>query len=384
MSSKGRTALFVVILLGAIGLVLALTLGKRSTSGPAVRMGAVLFLTGDAKSYGEQFRDGAQLAVNEINGSPDGPVEVIYYDSEGNKDLGLEKLKTLKERDKVRFVAEIMGSGVGLNAIPYITENRMLTLSGVNTSPDFSAHTSPYFFRIIPSDGVAAEQLARWALESGYKKGAMVYATDTWGTGLKGVLEQAYTRAGGQLVALKDSEQKQTVFQPIVSELKAAAPDVVFLVMYPREAGLLLKEAKKQGFKSRFMGTDNFTGSELAQVGGDAVDGVMFVLPSANTGGSEPSRRFQQLYKTAYGTAKEPPLFSVMGYDCVRLMAKVIKESGGDVEKAKQLLAATRYEGASGPIAFNEWHDVVIKDYARKVYAYDVAAKSARATDFVR
>lgn len=384
MSSRGRTASFIVILIGAAGLVLYLTLGGRAPSSAPIRMGSVLFLTGDAKSYGEQFRDGAQLAVDEINGSQGGPVEIIYYDSEANKDLGLEKLKALKERDKIDFVTEIMGTGVATNALPYITQNKMLTLSGVNTGPEFSTKGGPYFFRIIPSDGVAAEQLARWALDSGYKRGAIVYCTDTWGTGLKGVLEKAYTAAGGQLVAVKDSELKQTVFQPVVSELKGGTPDVVFMVMYPREAALLLKEAKKQSFKPRFMGTDNLTGSEFAQIGGDAIDGVMFLQPSGNSRNSEVWLRFSRLYQNTHGAGKEPPLFTIMGYDCVHLMAEVIRQSAGDVEKARERLAAIRYEGASGSIAFDGNHDVVVKDYAKKVYSYEQAARAARAMDFTR
>lgn len=382
MSSKSRIALFIVVVVAAIGLTLLVTIGRRNRFPNKIRMGSVLFLTGDAKSYGEQFRDGAQLAVNELNSSGQGPVEIIYYDSEGNKDLAVEKLQALRERDKINFIAEIMGSGVALNTLPYITQNKMLTLSGVNTSADFTAKPSPYFFRIIPSDGVAAIQVAKWAIDSGYKKGAIVYSTDTWGTGLKGVLEKAYSDLGGELVGVKDSEQKQSIFQPTVSELRTRAPDVVFLVMYPREAALLLKESKKQGFKTHFMGTDNFTGSELAQIGGEAVDGVMFVIPSSTDATSTVSKRFRELYNKAYGAGKEPPLFTIMGFDCVQLMAKTIKESNGDVEKARAILAATKYDGASGPIAFDNNHDVVVKDYARKVYVYDGTSQLAKAADF--
>lgn len=386
MSSRGKTVVFVVILAAAAALVLFITLGKRERSNSSIRLGSVLILTGNFKSYGEQFRDGAQLAVNEINNSdPQGPkVEISFYDSEGNKDLAIEKLKTIKERDKTNFVVEIMGSGVAIDALPFITQNKMLVISGVNTLPAFSSKAGPYFYRIIPSDGVASEQLARWAIDSGYKRGAIVYATDTWGKGLKEVLENTYRSLGGELVAVKDSEQKQTLFQPIVSELKEKSPDVVFLVMYPTEAGLLLKEAKKQGFKTHFMGTDNFTGSELAQTGGDAVDGVMFVQPSSEKDPSPATSRLRELYQKTNGGGKEPTLFTIMGYDCVQLMVKTIREANGDVEKARQILASTDYTGASGHITFDKNHDVVVKDYARKLYTYDAANRLAKAVDFAR
>jgi branched-chain amino acid transport system substrate-binding protein len=386
MSSKGKTVVFIGIVAVAIALVLYVTLGKRTPPGANIRIGSVLILTGDFKSYGEQFRDGAKIAVDEINNSdPKAPqVEISFYDSEGNKDLANEKLKTIKERDGTNFVVEIMGSEVGLNAIDFITQNKLLVLSGVNTSTDFSSKAGPYFFRIIPSDGVASEQLARWAIDSGYKKAAIVYSTDKWGSGLKDVLENTYKSLGGNIVAVKDTEKKQTIFQPIVSELKDKSPDVVFLVMYPTEAGLLLKEAKKQRIRTHFMGTDNFTGSELAQVGGDAVDGVMFVQPSSEKNQSPPAQRLRELYQKTYGAGKEPALFTIMGYDCVHLMVKTIREANGDVEKSREILASTNYEGASGRIAFDKNHDVVVKDYTRKIYVYDGANKMAKATDFTR
>lgn len=386
MSPNRKTVAFLAILVVVISVVLFITLRQRTNTGSPIRLGSVLILTGDFKSYGEQFRDGAKLAVDEINranaGTPQ--LEISFYDSEGNKDLAVEKLKTIKERDGTNFVVEVMGSGLALNALPFITENKMLVLSGVNTTPDLSTKGSPYFFRIIPSDGIASEQLARWAIDAGYKKAAIVYATDTWGTGLKGVLENTYKSLGGTLVFVKDSEQKQTIFQPIVTELKEKSPDVVFLVMYPTEAGLLLKEAQKQGLRTKFMGTDNFTGAELAQIGGAAVDGVMFVQPISEKSQSPAVQKFRDAYTKTYGGDKEPSLFTIMGYDCVQLMVKTIKEADGDVERAKDILAAAEYDGVSGRIAFDQNHDVKVKDYVRRIYAYDPVNKSAKVTDFLK
>lgn len=386
MSSKRRAVIFAGVLVTAIGLILAITLYRKDNPSSTIKLGSVLILTGEYKSYGEQFRDGAQLAVDEINQSErnQSPVQIIFYDSEGNKDLAEEKLKTLKERDNVHFVTEVMGTDQALNSIDYITKNKMLLVSGVNTGPELTTQGGPYFFRIIPSDGVASQQLARWAIDSGYRKGAIIHATDKWGTGLKQVLEKTYKDFGGELVLVKDSQAGQSIFQPIVTELKGKSPDVVFLVMYPREAGLLLKEARKQAFKTHFMGTDNFTGSELVQVGGDAVDQVMFVVPGAGQNRAESYQKFIDSYKRAYGSEKEPPLFTIMGYDCVQLMVQAIKASNGDVDKAREYLSTVKYEGISGPIAFDNNHDVIVKDYARKIYIADGSKQIAKSADYSR
>lgn len=387
MPLNKKNVLFVVLLVLIVGLVLTITSVKRETPTSHISLGSVLILSGDFKSYGEQFRDGAQLAVDEINEksqSDETAVEVTFYDSEANKALAVEKLKALKERDKINFVIEIMGSGIALHTVPYITQNRMLVFSGVNTSPDLTLQGGPYFYRIIPSDGVASQQIARWALDLGNSKGAIVYATDSWGTGLKTVLEKTYEQLGGEFVSIRDSELKQNIFQPIVSALKATSPDVVFLILYPREAALFLKEAKKQGFKTNFMGTDNFTGSELVEVGGDAVEGARFVIPGTEEKLSGAKRRFLELYHRDYGPEKEPALFTIMGYDCVHLAVRVIRESNGKVEKAREILSAIRFEGVSGPIAFDENNDVKVQNYTKKIYVYDKVNNTCKAVDVAK
>lgn len=382
MDNRSKKKIFWVILFIVAVLLVTITLVQKKPSNFEIRLGSIQVLTGDAKSYGEQLRDGVNLAVKEINGtSSESKVEVVIYDSENNKDLALEKLKALKERDKINFVADVMSSGIALNAMPYITKNKMLFISAVNTSPELT-NISPYFYRIIPSDGASSEQLAKWAIEMGYKTAALLHATDVWGTGLKNVLGNKYKELGGSIVYVKDADPKQTIFKPVVSELIEKRPDVVFLVMYPREAALLLKEARKQGFTSHFMGTDNFTGSELIQVGGDAVDGVMFVTPGQESRKSERYKHFLSLYQTTFKTDKNPPLFTMMGYDMIHLIATVAKDAEADVEKARDILAKINFDGVSGKIAFDKNHDVIVKDYSRKILVFDKQKKSYEAVDF--
>jgi len=346
-----------------------------------VRFGSVLILSGDFKSYGEQFRDGATLAVNNIN-QDEKKLDVLFYDSQGNKELAIQKLKTLKEVDKVDFVTEIMGTGIALNAIPYITKNKMLVLSGVNTGPDFTIDGGPYFYRTIPSDGVAAQQLAKWALELKYDEGVIVYSTDVWGSGLKKILEKTYTDLGGKLNSVEATEMNQTIFQPVISKLKQTKPKVVFLLMYPKDAGLFLKEARKQKFDSNFMGTDNFTGTELAEIAGKAVERVMFVLPNTDQSKSEQSQEFIQLYKKSYGDEKEPSLFTLMGFDCVNMMYQVFNRANGDTDKAREILSSIEYQGVSGQVSFDRNNDVVVKEFSRKIFEFNKSTNQSDIKDF--
>jgi len=381
MEQKKRRRLFYSIV-GVMAVLLAAIFIWTNTPRYSVRLGSILWLTGEYRSYGEQFQEGANLAMSEIDKNNDHELEIKFYDSEANKDKALEKLKILKEVDKIDFVVEIMGSGLALNAIPYVTESKMLVISGVNTSPYFTLQHPKYFFRIIPSDGVAAQQLVNWAMDLSAQKAALIYATDVWGIGLKDVVEKAYTQRGGRFVYLKDVEVNQTIYQPIVSSLKRANADVTFLIMYPKDAALLLKEAGRQNVRTRFMGTDNFTGSEVIEVGGEGVDSVLFVIPSSADTNNPKYRHFLELYNAKYGINKKPELFTMTAYDCVHLMYNAYKASDGDVEKARIYLANLDTDGATGHIKFDENNDIVVRNYARKMYLYDRKKRTATAIDF--
>ena len=119
-------------------LVIVVALPRRGAS-DTVRIGSILVLSGDYKSMGEQIRDGQTLAIDEINAVPGQKHKfaLVVYDSQGEKDVSLEKVKTF-HRDGVNFIGEIFGSGPALHCIPYVTEQNMLFLSGVDTGPDLT------------------------------------------------------------------------------------------------------------------------------------------------------------------------------------------------------------------------------------------------------
>jgi len=373
MTSNQKTKVFIGILSVIILLTLIITFIGRAPS-ENIRLGAVLFLSGEFKSYGEQFRDGARIAVDEINRnaeSDDDRVELIIYDSQANIQVARERLQTLRERDKIDYIVEIMGSGIAINTIDYITDNNMLVLSGVNTSPDFTYEGGENFFRIIPSDGVASQQLAEWSSEMGWNRTAIVYSTDVWGTGLKNVLETTLKELGSDILLVKDTEMGQSIFQPVVSDLRRVDPDVVFILLYPREAGLFMREARRQNFKTNFMGTDNLTGDEFRNVGGDAVEGVKFVIPAAERSDSPKYQHFLKMFREKYGDDRDPALFSITGYDCIHLMVETYKSANGDVDKGREYLKNVRFEGASSIIEFDQYHDVIVADYARNIFDRD-------------
>lgn len=368
MNSRTRLGLIVGALIIA-GALIYVTTAKRAPQGPAgaIRIGSILILSGEYASYGEQFRDGAVLGAaraNEERGAR--PVEIQFVDSGGVKEKARELVRTMHDRDGIRYLADIMGSPLTLDAAPEFNRLKVLTMSGTSTAPDLSWKGGDYFFRIVPSDGVASEQVAAWALSRGWKKAVVLHDTDDWGTGLTAALTRAYAAGGGTIAASLECPKGFQLFSSLAAQVAAAKPDVIFLFVYPREAGLFVKEARAAKLSTPVMGTDNFTGQEMRDLAGSALEGAMYVIPGSTQHGpafDDLRRRYQ-----ASGKHKDDPsLFVMTGYDVASILAEVARKFPDDTAAATAYLRSHTFAGASGTISFLKNGDTAVSGYQRLV-----------------
>lgn len=369
MNSRTRLGLIVASLVIVAALVYVTTTKRRTPQAPetALRIGSILILSGEYASYGEQFRDGASFGVERANEQTTARrVEIRFVDSGGVKEKARELVRTMHDRDGIRYLADIMGSPLTLDAAPEFNRLRMLTVSGTSTAPDLSWQGGKFFFRVIPSDGVASEQAAAWALSRGWKRAVILHDTDDWGAGLTAALTRTYTRSGGTIAASIECPKGFQLFPSLVAQVAAAKPDVIFLFVYPREAGLFVKEARTARVSTPIMGTDNFTGEEMRDLAGTSLEGVMYVVP----GGTQRGPAYADLlsrYRARTKRNDDPPLFVVTGYDVATILADVARRFGEDTTAAAEYLRSHTFSGASGDIAFTPTGDVVVRGYQRLV-----------------
>jgi branched-chain amino acid transport system substrate-binding protein len=157
----------------------------------------------------------------------------------------------------------------------------------------------------------------------------------------------------------------QPSFAAIVSQLKTLQPEGVFLFIYSDDGGRFLKEAQKQGLKTKFFATENFTGTKVVENAKDAVEGVMMVVPTS-TEQSESYKIFEQKYTKRFNA--KPTIFSIKGYDEVYVIYDIIKKSKSDVNQAKLLMKSYKGEGVSGKFAFDKTGEFVPGKYDRMAF----------------
>jgi len=155
-------------------------------------------------------------------------------------------------------------------------------------------------------------------------------------------------------------------YSALVSRMKAAGIDVIYLGGYQAEAGLIIRQAKEQGMRVTLIGGDALVTSEFWQITGDTGEGTLMTFPS------DPRRR-----PTAAAVVKEfkdkgidPEGYVLYTYAAVQVWAEAAaKASSTDPRKvAETLKSAGPWDSVLGPIGFDAKGDITKSDYVFYVW----------------
>jgi branched-chain amino acid transport system substrate-binding protein len=138
-----------------------------------VRVGVVLPLTGDLAAYGNNAKDGIELAAQESNGPALGPqgisVRLLVEDSKGDPQTAVSSLQKLITIDRVSCVIGDVASSPTLAMAPIANQNRVVLLSPAASSPKITK-AGEFIFRDWPSDDFEASGMAEYVKEKGYRE----------------------------------------------------------------------------------------------------------------------------------------------------------------------------------------------------------------------
>lgn len=306
------------------------------------------------EGYGVMTRRGIDLAVDEINhaGGINGvPLRIIARDDEANGARATAIAQEFVGNPDVIAVVGHVNSGAML-AAARIYDGALSAVATTASSPDLSG-VSKWTFRVISSDSLNGVILARFASRFGgdaaeLKQAAILYENDSYGRGLA----EAFRRAFRGTIISFDPIAEDVNPEPYISYLKMKQPGIVFVAGREGSALRLLREAKRQGFESVFIGGDGWQGI-VADV--EASNGA-YVGTSFNSEDPSPEvQRFVRAFRSKYQI--KPDAFAALAYDATRLLSDAIAKKGGNRnsvrEYLKSLTSANPFEGVTGPVYFN-------------------------------
>jgi branched-chain amino acid transport system substrate-binding protein len=364
--------------------------GCQQANGPGVTpIGAILPLSGENASFGTTARFAYQIAEEDAAKEGLPKIKLVYGDSKLEADLALKEFRRMSDIDKVVGFVEVTGSGVALALAPIAEKEQLPIVSGINTSPELTEKGGPYFFRVISSDAESGRVLSEWSIDSNLKRGALIYnQQNSWSTGFKSAILPAYRSRGGELsdTSVISVSDDTVDFSGAITQMKQNKPEVWFVGLMGRQAALFVKQAWEKGVTGTFIGVDNLAQTEFVQGAGPGIVNTRLALPSEIQ--SPKTKDFADRYKALSG--RDPDAIAYKAYDAYMVIAQAIKNlqafnrpiTGPNL---KDQLEKTQLEGLTGPIEFDEHHDLKKGLYDRLKYLQngekvpDVMSKSATA-----
>lgn len=333
-----------------------------------LRIGVFLPLTGEMQPYGVNAREGLVLAQEEINqrGGVNGRIiELIVLDDKGEQIETLNVVKQLVSRDGVRLLIGGLTSSGTLDAANYAKDKQVLLFSPAASHPDIPRTGFPYFIRNWQSDTLAAEAAATFAFHDlGAKKAAVLYVNNAYGQGQRNAFMRRFASLGGQITIEKGFAQDDTsVIRTLLTAIKGAAPEVIFVPAYPREYQEILLQASNLKLQVPRIATDTFEDPSLQESVKEYATNLYYVVAASPDQDYAPASdfraKYQARFKTVQGDPKQPGLVSDTAYDALHLVADAVAEVGLDPASVATAIRSRKgYRGAAGITSFTELGDV--------------------------
>src|SRR5579875_125968 len=302
--------------------------------------GAMFPLTGPAAEIGELFVRGLNMAVDEINakGGVDGwKLKPIVVDHKGTAQGGVTAMNQLVNLDRVPFVITSF-TAVGLAVQPIAAHNQVLLLNVGGTSNNLL--NKPWLYNDQVMAGPLNEPLARYMRDQKMSTAALLTSEDAYGRDDGVAFTNAWTSLGGKIVASETFPLAATDFTAQLTKIRAANPQVLYIVAVGDTQGLLVKQARALGITARMIGPLATGG--LVKVGGTAAEGFVDTGIAVDPSTSDrAARAFLNAYKAKYGQNTEWD--SGTAYEAVHVLATLIHgviAAKGDPRSGAALLKA--------------------------------------------
>ncbi|MGE5380893.1 MAG: ABC transporter substrate-binding protein [Methylocystaceae bacterium] len=334
-------------------------------TGNTIKLGVFEPLTGASAAGGQMTVEGIKLANKLYPNVLGKKVNLIIYDNKTDKTEAKNAVTRLIDKDKVVAIIGSYGSSLSMAAGDTVKSAKVPAVGDSPTNPLVTLN-NPYYFRVCFIDPFQGTVVAKYAVEQKKLKTAAIIrnVSQDYSVGLCKYFEDSFkklTNNNKAIVATLDYQDGTQDFTAQLTKVRQTKPDVIFAPGNYGDVALLIKQARELGIKQPFMGGDTLEAPEFIQVGGSAVEGVVYSTHySKDAPVTDMSKTFVTEYSKAY-KGKDPNTFAALGFDAYLVVLDAIKRAGtADSVKIRDALAATKdFKGATGIITLDKDRNAV-------------------------
>ena len=305
--------------------------GEKSSGSDSevIKIGAIGPVTGAAAVYGQAVKNGAELAVEEINaagGINGAQVEFKFEDDEHDAEKAVNAYNNLKDWGMQALLGTVTSAPcVAVGEVA--NQDNMFLLTPSGTAVECVQYDNA--FRVCFSDPMQGLESAKYIGENGLaSKVAVIYdSSDVYSTGIYEAFVKEAANQDFEVVAAEAfTSESKTDFSVQLQKAKDSGAELVFLPFYYSEASLVLKQAAGMNYNPIFFGCDGMDGI-LAVEGFDAnlANNLMFLSPFTPTSTDEAIQKFVTAFKDKYGDT--PNQFAADAYDGIYAMKAAMEKA---------------------------------------------------------
>jgi branched-chain amino acid transport system substrate-binding protein len=340
--------------------------GLRANAADPVRIGTILSVSGPAAFLGQDMKDGAQLAVDEINetgGIGGRKIAWTFYDAESQTQKAISAARRLISQDRVEIILSGGNmSGIALAIAPMAEAAKIPFVSTEGASAIVNPVAERRFvFKSTVDDYLVLQRAADYFDKKGLRKIALLADTSGFGQGateqLKVVAKERNLDAIFESFAPNDTD-----LVPQLSRIRDAGADVVICWTVTPAGVVFLKQAQQLGLdeKLTLVHSYGFVTGKYMELAGSAAAKLLLLSQKFVVGDQLPDldpvkpkiAALTDSFRRRFN--RTPNQFVAQTYDAVYLAKMALASGGSDREKVREALENIRdYQCASGIFSFS-------------------------------
>ena len=321
------------------------------------KIGLSINLSGTGGLSGAYIRDGAMLAVEEINqkgGINKIPLRLIIEDDKGTKEGALEADKRLIDKGVIAIIGHSQ-SDTTLSSYPYVMSKNILLITAFTATKKLS-YIDDLFFRTSVDTVSYGNALSNHLKNKKIDSVAFIidFTNQSFG-------EEFYEETKKK-ISIRDKiftikSKDINNLDEIVYEIVKMNPKAVCFLTEVIMTGILSQKLRKLGYKGEFIATIWAQTNDLLKVGGDAVEGINIISYIDSQLDNEGYKRFIDNLMKEF--PKSSPARSMRSYELVYILADVLKEvKKVNSEEMKRVLLSKKFNTISGELSFDQFGDI--------------------------
>ncbi len=323
-------------------------------------------LTGSHASFGEIQKNAVLIAVEDANkagGVLGRQIEVKFYDQQSNTDVAASVMEQLITVEKHTFVVGEYASSTGRAAAGVAARNNIPFLVVTPSTTEITNQGWKTVFRYKPTAAMYAAGLQDFFLKVVKPQTmAIIHERTDFGVSAAKQMDEWCKRNNIQVVRMDAYEEGTADFRPMLSQVKAANPDVLYMVSYVMDAILLQRQIEELKIAPKVI-AGGAAGHALPQFIKDVGKGSEAVMVATLWSGDaawkgkwRTAKSLWDEYVKRYG--KDPTYHAAEAYSSIEVIVDAIARAKStkseDIVKA---LKATNLQTVYGMASFPDWKD---------------------------